>query len=173
MNLQTFYDSETSPAGAAISDCKNYRYLLWRVWSPLRRRLAFIMLNPSTAGKYSDDSTIKRCCQFAARDGYGGILVANLFAYRCTDPSELPGKGSAIGPENDDVLQMLAEGSKTAGLDVVFAWGTNGTLDERNKKVISMFPKAFCLELTKDGHPKHPLYIKGDAELKPFIIPAL
>lgn len=152
--------------GATISECGTYRYLLWRVWNPEpeKRKLVFIMLNPSTAGPYNDDNTIRRCMRFAASQNYGGILVANLLAYRCTDPAELPLGSTAIGPLNDGVLNEIAKCS----YDIVFAWGTKGVLQNRDKAVIDLFPNAYCLERTKEGYPKHPLYIRSTAQLIPF-----
>ena len=72
--------------GAVISDCKRYRYRLWRIWNGSQSRLVFVMLNPSTADGEQDDPTIRKCVGFAERLGYGGIEVVNLFAWRATDP---------------------------------------------------------------------------------------
>ena len=35
--------------GASISNCRQYRYCLWREWDRIRPTIAFLMLNPSTA----------------------------------------------------------------------------------------------------------------------------
>lgn len=75
--------------GAVISDDGRYRYRLWRTWAPELPRMAWIMLNPSTADAEVDDPTIRRCVGFAKREGCGGIEVVNLYAYRSTDPSVL------------------------------------------------------------------------------------
>ena len=150
--------------GATLSDCNTYRYQLWRVWDESRPLLAFIMLNPSTASHNNDDPTIRRCMRFAATSGYGGIQVMNLFAYRATDPAELPSDERAIGPDNDSYLQAL----RATNRDVVLAWGTKGAHLKRNEQVAAMFPNAYCLDRTKDGHPKHPLYIRADAKLIRF-----
>ena len=64
-----------------------YRYRLERHWSGGEGLCAFIMLNPSTANALNDDPTIRRCIGFARRWGYGGLLVANLFARPIATPS--------------------------------------------------------------------------------------
>ncbi len=154
--------------GAELSECGTYRYLLWRIWNHQQRRLAFIMLNPSTASYQVDDPTIRRCMRFAGAKGYGGIIVANLFAYRCTDPSELPNDESAIGPDNDAFIRKIKTYTGYY-VDVCFAWGTKGAMQGRDQQIIAQFPNAYFLERTKEGHPKHPLYIRSDAQLQPFI----
>ncbi len=82
---------------AVISDCGRYRYRLTRRWGdgPL---LSFIMLNPSTADAEVDDPTIRRCMGFARRDGYGGIVVGNLYAFRTTKPKALFAADNPLGP---------------------------------------------------------------------------
>jgi hypothetical protein len=45
---------------------------------------------------------------FAKSWGGGGIYMANLFAYRATDP-QMMSQEDPIGPENDAYLQQLAK----------------------------------------------------------------
>lgn len=121
-------------------------------------------LNPSTADENLDDPTIRRCINFAKDWGYGGMYMGNIFAYRSTDPKNLKKVDDPIGEDNDKWLIDLQD---TCDL-VVLAWGTNGTLMDRNEQVIEMFETPHCLALSKDGHPKHPLYLKKD--LKPILL---
>lgn len=147
--------------GADISDCGTYRYRLWRTWNPEQPALAWIMLNPSTADATDDDPTVRRCIGFAKDWGYGGIVVGNLFALRSTDPSVLKEHPDPVGPRNDDVLRELVDG---AG-DIVAAWGTKGTIQNRGQEVRQMLDgDLIALDTTKDGHPVHPLYQPADAE---------
>ena len=46
---------------ARYSDCETYRYDLTRVWDSRGKRVAFIMLNPSTATEVQNDPTVERC----------------------------------------------------------------------------------------------------------------
>jgi len=84
---------------AVLSPCSRYRYLLGRrLHAPHRRVVMFLMLNPSTADAIQDDATVRRCIGFAHDWGYEVLLVANLFAYRATDPSDLQLSGWLATP---------------------------------------------------------------------------
>lgn len=148
--------------GAIIDETGKYRYQLWRIWDESKPLAVFIMLNPSTADADEDDPTIRRCMNYARSWGYGGIKVVNLFAYRATNPTELKIVSDPIGPLNNQYIFDAVNNSDI----VIAAWGTHGNLHNRNKKIIRIFEdKLQHLGLTKDGHPKHPLYLKAD--LKP------
>lgn len=149
---------------AQISEDGKYRYTLSRTWDNAKPILTWIMLNPSTADAEQDDPTIRRCINFSKAWGYGGIVVVNLFAFRATDPKKLPSSyEDAIGIENDGVISI-----NTLARDIVCAWGSNGSLHGRAYKVtkhlIASGKTLHCLGFTKDGSPKHPLYVKGDVE---------
>lgn len=148
-----------------LSECGTYRYTLTRRWAdgvPLR----FVMLNPSTADSTLDDPTIRRCIGFAKREGYAAVIVLNLYAYRATDPKALLTCDVPIGPDNDEVLRTHLNRLSP----VVAAWGVNAR-PERVQRVLSLCHGVVdwrCLGTTKDGHPRHPLYVKGDQPLVPF-----
>lgn len=167
-------------SSAAISDCGMYRYDLVRRMNPtgFRRRCTFIMLNPSTADADQDDPTIRRCMGFATRWSCGTLAVLNLFAYRATSPSDMKGAADPIGPDNrkhfkhwlGDTYDFL-EARKDI---VVCAWGVHGTHRGQDRVVMDWLrewrAEPQCLGVTKDGHPKHPLYVAGDTPLQPFAI---
>ena len=46
---------------AIYSDCTAYRYALTRIWQPSAGKVAFVMLNPSTATEVQNDPTVERC----------------------------------------------------------------------------------------------------------------
>lgn len=144
-------------AGAIFSPCRTWRYVLWRVWDESLPKVAFIGLNPSTADETQDDPTIRRCIGFARSWGYGGIHMLNLFAFRATDPRDLKAATQPIGPENNNRLILYCEASQL----VVAAWGAHGAYRNRGTDARSMLWKLDLhhLGLTKDGHPKHPLYL--------------
>ena len=150
--------------GAIISPCGRYRYRLTRGEG---RRLAFVMLNPSTADASQDDPTIRRCLAFAKREGYDGIDVANVYAWRATDPRELFAAGNPFG-DNDRHLICTALLHDV----VVCAWGANvfPSHAEHTRKILSESrnghrPRLVCLGTTKNGSPRHPLYVRGDTPL--------
>jgi len=155
---------------AYISDDDLYRYNLVRDWAddPESRGMLFVMLNPSTADAVEDDPTIRRCINFAKREGCGYLEVVNLFAFRATDPKDMKEAADPVGVENDMVIrQALADADV-----VVCAWGAHGTFQDRDKEVVDIIRDsghdAMALGFTKDGLPRHPLYIKADAPLEKF-----
>lgn len=154
--------------GATLSPCRTYRYRLWRTWQPSAGFVCWVMLNPSTADETRDDPTIRRCINFARAWGYGGIEVVNLFALRATNWMRLYGHVDPIGPENDRVVLDRAEASSR----LVVAWGQHGDHWNRGTQIAKTLAtqgrRLECLGHTKDGQPRHPLYIKGDAPLVPF-----
>jgi len=120
------------------------------------------MLNPSTADASRLDPTVRRCAGFATTWGAGALEVTNLFALRATDPNELRSAEAPIGEGNDEAI--LA-GALAADL-VVCGWGIHGSLGDRHHDVLMLLFGAgvqpTVLGLTKDGHPRHPLYLRGD-----------
>ena len=156
-----------SLSSAAFSADRTYRYVLTRTWDQTARTMTWIMLNPSTADAMADDPTNRRCKSFARREGCGGISVVNLFGLRATDPSALSQVPDPAGPANDRFLEMHAKASL-----VVAAWGAGGTLRGRAREVGQRLTAAGvplkCLGVTKDGHPRHPLYVRADAPLIPW-----
>lgn len=157
---------DQAAGGAALSHDGRYRYRLWRTWDESAPPLVFAMLNPSTADAEVDDPTIRRCIGFAKRDGFGGIEVVNLYAYRATKPADLWRTGDPIGPDNDRTLRDVFEAAAGAGFPVVAAWGANAK-PSRVSWVRSM-PHAEVLHhlgLTDKGAPRHPLYLRGDSPL--------
>lgn len=155
---------------AEISPCGQYRYTLDRPrldGFPDAGRAVFCMLNPSTADATVDDPTIRRCRGFAERWGCNGITVVNLYALRSTEPRALWEHPDPVGPENDFRLGRIA---RQCG-DVVCAWGA-AAREDRVRQVVEIFRNArarlFCLGTTKDGHPRHPLYVRGDQPLVPW-----
>jgi hypothetical protein len=147
---------------ATIDPSQQYRYSLTRGWDTEKPKVVFIMLNGSTADAANDDPTLRRCISFAKDWGYGSLEVVNLFGYRTTLPSELKRAEYPVGPENDKYIVAAIKKAQT----VVVAWGTHGIYLKRNYKVIQLLAehnvRPLCLGKTKDGHPKHPLYIKAN-----------
>lgn len=151
-----------------------YRYLLWRADEPFMgagsfndpaKTVAFIMLNPSTANAHEDDPTIRRCIRFAKETGHSRLLVANIFALRSTDPMGLVGHSDPIGPLNDGHLIAVAASAEL----VVAAWGAFDRLPFMRARVahVEALLAPLCdlhaMGTTKDGHPRHPLYLRRDA----------
>jgi hypothetical protein len=153
---------------AEFSEGRTLRYWLERAWSLTnRRRLVVIGLNPSTADDLVDDPTIRRCVNFAKREMCGGLIMVNLFGYRATSPIDLI---AATDPGGGEVAnQYLLTACMAPDRVVVAAWGVHGSHRGRGPRVLQMLRRenveVFHLGLTKDGHPKHPLYLAATTPL--------
>ena len=151
-----------SKSGAVFSDCRKYRYALWRMWNEHKPIAMIIGLNPSTADQTRNDPTITRCINFASSWGYGGVCVTNLFGFRATVPTELKAHNDPIGKENDAWLHEMGKGAAIT----VAAWGNYGKFLNRSLEILPTLDQLHCIKMNKSGEPAHPLYLK--AELKPF-----
>lgn len=154
-------------SSAVLSECGKYRYQLTRQWAdgPV---MGFIMLNPSTADATVDDPTIRRCIAFATREGCGGLLVMNLFALRATKPSALAQHSHPIGPE---WRHWMDAGLARVTGPLVAGWGAQKGIDAAVATTLHVVSvcgtrhEVKCLGTTKDGYPRHPLYVRGDQPL--------
>jgi len=148
---------------AVFSKCYRYRYVLGRRWASLHEDYScmhVIMLNPSDATHEIDDPTIRRCIGFAKREGYGGLVVRNLFAFRTPYPAKLILQNDPVGPENPMVLAH-----KVVHEIAIAAWGI---VPPKLRKKMPLTPTVgACFGTTKEGWPKHPLYLKSDTAIRP------
>lgn len=138
----------------------DYRYSLTRVWDASRPMATFVLLNPSTADEKELDPTLRRCVSFAKAFGFGSMKILNLYAYRTKDPKVMLAAADPVGPLND---QELAAATGT----VIAGWGTNAQ-PARVKHALTLLPQLHALSVTKGGHPGHPLYVPGSAQLVPW-----
>lgn len=155
-----------------------YRYCLRREWRTGCGRVAFIMLNPSTADRERDDPTIRRCMAFATRWGFAALDVVNLFAFRATRVADLRlaemrfGRDWIVGPENDAHLISVVAATDCT----VAAWGAQDWAAARIQAVAERLAGApsgsrlHCLGRTRGGHPRHPLYVRRVARRRRFAI---
>ena len=149
---------------AVYSDCEAYRYELTRIWDASGPRLAFVMLNPSKATELYNDPTVERCERRARALGFGAFRVTNIFAWRDTDPRAMCRAADPVGPANDATLIAAAAWADR----IIAAWGTHGAHLGRGAQVAEMLDQTgtplLTLGLTKDGHPRHPLYVSYDQQ---------
>jgi hypothetical protein len=157
--------TESMASGADFSECRIYRYRLWRAWDNSLPTLNVVGLNPSTADETVDDPTIRRCIGFARDWGYGGLVMTNLFAYRSTDPKALLTADDPIGPCNKDWLTQTALLSEM----VLAAWGAH-VMAFVQEGVVRRAARGrlYCLGLTKSGAPRHPLYMPKSCRPTPY-----
>jgi hypothetical protein len=129
------------------------------------------MLNPSIADDRIDDPTIRKCIGFATRLGYGRMYVVNLFSVRATDPQELRHRVGRV------LSNIAAVRSRLEVADaVVFAWGASilhAPPDPRTRALRwlaeasdELDVEPWCLGVSKEGHPRHPLMLPYTTKLE-------
>lgn len=167
--------SHTREGFALFSDDRLHRYHLARALKPdvaqmpamgfvdpprKLKRIAFLMLNPSTADAFAVDPTIRRCVQFAQRWDADVLEVVNLFSLRTSYPEDLryltnEKRGGDIA-NNAEILSAC----KRADV-VIAAWGRWGHLGDRAQHVGGMLigegVKLHALKELPGGDPSHPL----------------
>lgn len=163
--------------GATLSDDGMYRYDLWRKWAP-GRSLGFVMLNPSVGDADVDDPTLRRCIGFARREGFAGIVVRNLFAFRTPKPTVLRKAwrdgADVVGPENDRWLAELVD--RVDVPMVVAAWGAGPSSRRwnlevqgpRERKIRQMFRRLHRFDDGSFNPAPHPLMLASDTPIERF-----
>lgn len=142
-------------SGALFSDCRRYRYALWRWWRPTGPGVVFIGLNPSTADEANDDNTVRLMINRARQMDRSGLIVLNIFAFRATDPRVMKQQEDPIGPGNDLSIRIWSK----LGV-VICGWGNHGAHMGRGDAVRKMLTKPlYHLKLNNSGQPQHPLYV--------------
>jgi hypothetical protein len=146
-----------------------HRYWLERDWELLinPRRLAWCMLNPSTATRERNDPTVRRTIGFSKREWYGGEVVVNLWPLRGTDPRCLRTyEPSPSELQASDAVILDAAASCDA---IVVAWGAYGALRRRGQHVLELLRDAghdpLTFGLTQQGHPKHPVRLAANTPM--------
>lgn len=162
---------------ARLSSDGLYRYALGRLWSVDGNPPAqFIMLNPSTADAELDDPTIRRCVGFARSLGAGGVVVVNLYGFRATKPADLWKAEDPAGPDADLYLSVVARRAVLEGAPLIAAWGAHAKPD-RVDQALAIIERSEArdhlraLGVTKDGAPRHPLYLPATARPTPWSKP--
>lgn len=168
--------------GATISADRQYRYNLWRRRAP-GPVLGWIMLNPSTADANVDDPTVRQCSFFAEREGYAGIRIVNLFAFRTPKPTVLwkahKNGTDIVGPDNDEWVTDLLEDREGVGA-VVAAWGAAEARASRRVAFVVGLAAAAGRELLRLTWPagntstvqaRHPLLVNHDQPFAPYVRP--
>ena len=121
-----------------ITGCDNqgnsaYRYRLMRIWNEKEKPLMIIGCNPSIASVFTTDPTMDKVSNIAMANGYGGVIMSNLFAYRDTSQEEMKKVGRA-------------------GILYVIGNGPDGKIKE-NKK-------GYCVYHKNSSHVELPMLLK-------------
>ncbi len=170
---------------AYLSDDGIYRTWLMR---PTGHRgsghCTFVMLNPSTADHRLDDPTIRRCRGFACILQCNSFGVINLFSMRAPKPSQLWSDVARdpVGPDNFDAWSLIQKSyNQDDGDRIIVAWGAlPGGAPSWFRvlwrdQITSLcqhfkFSDLECLAVTKNGQPRHPLYLSNSCRPTPWFI---
>jgi hypothetical protein len=146
-----------------------YRWQFERRWSE-GRTITWVGLNPGVGDSDGTQRpTLRRMVTLSRASGYGGLILVNLFGWRTRDPKELREVDDPVGDWNDD---MIAAATAASVSDMTVAcWGHHGGLHNRAQYVLDKIIEGdvYCLGVTKQGEPRHPLYVPAETRLLPFV----
>ena len=138
--------------------------------------LICIGINPSTAKPNDLDRTLSKIKKFSDESNkYDGWIMLNIYPFRETKPDKLPkSKDEDIHKQN--IIEINEIIKKYPASDILCAWGT--PIKKRNylkqclKDIIKIIEtqNLKMIALTKEGHPRHPLYCKMPFHINSFDI---
>jgi len=165
---QNLFDPPLS-GGATFSADNLHRMLLWRTWEPTLPLLVWCLLNPSVAGADTDDLTLAKCIGFARRNGYGRVLLVNLFTLVSTNPDNLASRVPTANTTDAD--HHLRWAARQPHSRVAVGWGSKPWAQDRARHVLQLLRTnteltLCCLGTCKDGSPKHPSRLGYDTPLR-------
>ena len=161
--------------GAIFSPDGEHRYALHRhLGFPAldKRSMLFVMLNPSTAGMATNDTTVRRCLYFARREGMIDLLIGNLWPLVSTSPRTVFNRRIPAKAERRNEAWLRAMAAKAER--IVCAWGAYGEIEAHGRYVHDRLcewghaDKLRCLGTNLNGEPRHPLRLRRDTPLAPF-----
>lgn len=130
----------------------------------------WIGMNPSTADAAVNDPTVLKEMKFTRRDGLTSYVKCNVMDYRATHPEFLRAPG--VMPVSSINVETIIHFARHAEKIIVCYGALHKNLQMYPRQVVATLRdeghKLFCLDLTKEGHPRHPLYIRDDRPLQPF-----
>lgn len=156
-------DREGIPAGWIYLGNDNERYALGQ---PGKQNILVLGVNPSTAKPGDDDPTIRNVRRIAESKGFDGWIMINLHPQRTSNPEEIKEK-AVWGENNPRVIEAVMREFRVYA--VWCAWGN--MIDIPGKQflydalakiydVLGEYVKWYSYgKLTKDGNPRHPLYM--------------
>lgn len=146
-------------------DC--HRYLLDWLWDDSLPCLLAGMMNPSSATHRVSDGTLSWLHRWACRNGFGRQIVVNGSSYRCRDQARLAEVEATCGPDNHMHIRIAARIADV----IVVGYGQPKVRAVRphGPRMVEALREAgkpiHIWALSKDGTPKHPLYLPGAVPL--------
>lgn len=161
------------------SEDMQYRFLLGKKKRDTSKLLLCCGVNPSIASLENLDPTMKRVETLVEKKGYDGYIMINLYPFRATNPKDMPEEmDQAIVDLNLAYLERCLN-IFHGEIHIWAAWGnlieTKPYLKECLQQMVLRTKNYPCSwyhmgALTKKNHPRHPLYLKCDADMERFDI---
>lgn len=181
---QKWFDQVDAQQSAATSGAimgtesaeTKYRFRLWRALDPIlgnKRRMVWVMANPSTATATANDPTVATITGRARKEGFGVVDVVNLCPVRSTDPEQVPPLTPALSGVNERNLAYLRVAIERADMTAV-GWGRvgetigGGSWLNAARPMLATLRGVFCVARTASGAPRHPLRMRHDRPLAVF-----
>jgi hypothetical protein len=147
---------ELSGRGKFVSDCGRYQYIEWLELAPDNAKVLTVLgLNPVVPDAGKPDQTLGICEEFARKNGYGKLVMINLFALVSKGAEGVPRGAPPTGPENDKWLLEVAQNSTM----IIGAWGDYPGIGPRVREVLALLKAydVYCVQTNSNGSPRHPL----------------
>ena len=150
-----------------------YRYILG---TRGKNPLICIGINPSTAKPGDLDNTLKSVERIALGNGFDSFIMFNVYAQRATDPDHMEETCNwELHRQNMEAFRYVLSISENPGV-----WAAWGTIIEKRpylrQCLLDMLEIGdayganwYCAgNVSKKGHPHHPLYLRKDEKIRPF-----
>lgn len=132
-------------------------------------------VNPSYASPEDLDPTMKRVESFAEACGYDSYVMINLYPMRATNPQDMHLEvNEEIVKSNLEHIKAVLSGGNC---DIWAAWGNNISSRKYLKRCLEQIVEIADLhsckwymigDITKEGNPRHPLYLNKQCDKKKF-----
>ena len=172
--LETFASRHRLPPPLVVSDSdgmhaflystdKTRRYAYALTWDLSKPNVLWVMLNPGTGETEGRRrNTFERCKKWSKEQGYGGLVFGNVFSLRSKSAKDL----LRLPYADDDglngvALSFLSDFAK----DIIVAWGNHGAKSKLPVSLREWLSGAKCFGFTKNGQPRHPLYVAASTPL--------
>ena len=150
-----------------------YRYILG---TRGKNPLICIGINPSTAQPGDLDNTLKSVERIALGNGFDSFIMFNVYAQRATDPDTMEKTCNfQLHRENLEAFRYVLSISEKPAV-----WAAWGTIIEKRDYLPACLRDMLAVgeaygatwycagQVSKKGHPHHPLYLRKDEKLQLF-----
>lgn len=145
-------------------DDTNVRFVLRKEGS---KPLVVIGLNPSTANEQKPDATMRKVMGFAEGNGFDSFIMLNLYPQRTPRPAELHQmRDEALHRRNLEKIKAALNLLKFPSILMAFGdnIGCRSYLHDCLKDIVDVLSPLnpqwlHAGSLTRNGNPRHPLYV--------------